>query len=458
MQRAGSQYMVQLSSATLREIIDRRFSGYQCLVIGLCFLVALFDGFDTQAVAFTGPAIIDAFQANVSQLAPVMTAGIVGMTVGAMVLGMSGDRLGRRNTLLLCVGIFAVATLLTAFARHLDQLFILRVIAGFGMGGATPVLLALAAEYSPHKYRGLVTTGVLLALPAGAMSGGLLAAWVLPLWGWQSIYLIGGICPLVLLVVMLFVLPDSPEYLSTRPGGRNQARLIKILRNIAPQQPIPAGGALVESKPAREQGRLADLFSPALKLTTCGVWSVYFFNWVAWFMLLSWLPTLLKQSGLNPGDAPLASVTVNAAFILFALPLSWFLPRMNILTILGCMFATGILVALGLSYAVPGQQWWAVFTLIALAGFGIGGQQLALNYMVVATYPARIRATAMGWAIGTGRLGAIVGSAMGGIILSQFGAAGFFTLLVVPLLLSCLGVLLIRKRYRQGEGQTVTAH
>ncbi|WP_199015790.1 MFS transporter [Shimwellia pseudoproteus] len=451
--------MAQLSRHTFQSIIDSRFSGYQCLVIGLCFLVALFDGFDTQAVAFTGPAIIDAFRADVAQLAPVMTAGIAGMTVGAMVMGMLGDRLGRRNTLLLCVAIFACATLLTAFAPGLGTLFTLRVIAGFGMGGATPVLLALAAEYAPHKYRGLVTTGVLLALPAGAMSGGLLAAWVLPMWGWQSIYLIGGLCPLVLLVVMVFALPDSLEYLSTRPGAKNQARMARILRYIAPGQTVtPRATAAGQVPVTAVKSRLGDLFTPALKRTTFGVWSVYFFNWVAWFMLLSWLPTLLKQSGLNPADAPLASVTVNAAFILFALPLSWFLPRVNTLTILGIMFATGVVVAAGLSITVSGQQWWLVFTLVALAGFGIGGQQLALNYLVVATYPARVRATAMGWAIGIGRLGAIFGSAIGGVILSQFGAAGFFALLVVPLLLSSLSVLLIRKRYRREAAVTVAGH
>ncbi|MBK4115810.1 MFS transporter [Pluralibacter gergoviae] len=438
-----------------QQIIDKRFSGYQLSVCGLCFLVALFDGFDTQAVAFTGPAIIDAFNANISQLAPVMTAGIAGMTLGAVVMGMMGDRLGRRTTLLCSILIFGITTLSTAFSTSLETLFLLRIFAGFGMGGATPVLLALASEYSPHRHRGLVTTGVLLALPAGAMSGGLLAAWVLPIWGWQSIYLIGGIFPLALFIVMYFYLPDSLEYLCASSRAQNHQKVMTILRRISQEEkhhPVETSSAPRSAQ--RSRLSLKNLFTAEYKLTTIGVWSVYFLNWVAWFMLLSWLPTLLKQAGLAPDQTPMASVTVNAAFILFALPLAYFLPRINIMNVLWFMFATGIAVAACLIFAVPAQNWLAVFLLIGLAGFGIGGQQLALNYLVVATYPPHVRATAMGWAIGTGRLGAIFGSGVGGIVLAKYGASGFFAILIIPLALSALSVLLIRRRYhRQKKSQ-----
>ena len=445
--------MHKAGDALIKSVIDIRLSALQWRVITICFLVALFDGFDTQAVAFTGPAMIDAFGVDVKNLAPVLTAGIVGMTVGAMLLGMLGDRVGRRITLMVCVLIFSVATLLTAWSAHLDTIFILRVIAGFGMGGATPVLLSLAAEYSPHRHRGLVTTGVLLALPAGAMSGGLLAAEMLPRWGWQSIYLIGGVAPLLLLVVIFFLLPDSLESLYARRSARSLKKANAILSRIAGREVVlPDASTQDAAVPARPVSRLSHLFRGSLRLTTMGIWSVYFFNWVAWFMLLSWLPTLLKQAGLAPADAPYASVTVNAAFIAFALPLSWFLPRINTLKILYLMFAVGIAVALALSVAIPQQLWLASFLLIAFAGFGVGGQQLALNYLVVATYPAAVRATAMGWAIGMGRMGAIVGSAIGGLVLSGAGTGGFFLVLIVPLAVSFASLLLLRRRYVQATG------
>lgn len=432
----------------ISDVIDQGFSGYQCLVILLCFLIALLDGFDTQAVAFTGPAIIDAFDLEAKALAPVLTAGIIGMTVGAMGLGIVGDKWGRRITLMICVLLFGLATLFSAFATQLEHIFILRILAGLGMGGATPVLLALAAEYTPRRHKGLVTTGVLLALPAGAMLGGLLAAVILPVWGWQSIYVIGGVIPLILLLILYWILPESLDYLSQNASDQNHQRILKILNKMS-SQPLSLHKSDY-ARPVQEHPptKLAILFQNGLAKTTIGVWGTYCFNWIAWFMLLSWLPTILKQAGLAADYTPYASVTVNAAFILFALPLAYYLPKLNSIKILSFMFICGILIAAALGLSIQSQQWGLIFIFIALAGFGIGGQQLALNYLVIASYPAEVRATATGWAIGMGRLGAILGSAIGGTILAASGVTGYFFALILPLILAFICVLAIRKSYR----------
>ncbi|OTG95663.1 MFS transporter [Acinetobacter sp. ANC 3832] len=443
----------------ISSIIDRKISGYQWLIILLCFFIALFDGFDTQAVAFTAPAIIDAFQLEAKALAPVLTAGIIGMTIGAMCLGILGDKLGRRKTLILCIFIFAISTLFTAFVTHLNHIFILRVIAGLGMGGATPVLLALAAEYSPKRYKGLVTTGVLLALPAGAMLGGLLAAKIMPIWGWQSIYIIGGVVPLLFLVILFFVLPESLEYLRQKPTALNKQTIEKILNKISAEKIHLDENNFHSTTESKEKtAKLSILFQQGLAKTTIGVWGTYFFNWVAWFMLLSWLPTILKQAGLDPSNAPYASVTVNAAFIVFAIPLAYFLPKLNTVKILSFMFICGIAIAIALGLTIQSQQWGLIFVLIACAGFGIGGQQLALNYLVVASYPTEVRATAIGWAIGMGRFGAIIGSAIGGLILASFGIQGYFMSLAIPLVIAFICILMIRKSYKQTTDKIVTSH
>jgi AAHS family 4-hydroxybenzoate transporter-like MFS transporter len=317
-------------ASVIKAALNKGISGFQWRVIILCFIIALFDGFDTQAVAFTAPALLEHFGLEAGALAPILTAGIVGMTVGTMLLGILGDKLGRRKTLLFCVAVFSISTLLTAFVSNVDQILILRVIAGLGMGGATPVLLALAAEYSPQKYKGTVTTCVLLALPAGAMIGGLLAAKILPIWGWQGIYVIGGAWPLVFLAVLYFMLPESLEYLVQQKGAETKQKIAAILERINAEKADISDQDLADLSPARtEKMHFSLLFQNGLAKTTAGVWGVYFFNWIAWFMLLSWLPTILKQAGLAPEQAPYASVTVNAAFILFALPLAYFLPKLN---------------------------------------------------------------------------------------------------------------------------------
>ena len=428
-------------------VVNQGLSNFQWRVITLCFLIALCDGFDTQAVAFTGPAMIEAFQLKAGALAPVLTAGIIGMTVGAMMLGILADKIGRRNTLMACIAIFAGSTLLTGFAQNLDQIFILRVLAGIGMGGATPVLLALAAEYAPQRVKGIVTTIVLLALPAGAMLGGLLAAKIMPIWGWESIYFIGGLIPLLLLILVSCFLPESLDFLSQKADAKNLSKIQLILKKITGQDiQINSDDIKVNTDTQTNKSvTLGVLFQKNLFKTTVGVWGTYFFNWIAWFMLLSWLPTILKQAGLNPLEAPYASVTVNAAFILFAIPLAYYLPKINTVKILYFMFACGIAVAVALGLVIVSQQWAIVFALIALAGFGIGGQQLALNYLVIASYPAEVRATATGWAIGMGRMGAILGSALGGSVLLSFGLSGYFFALAIPLAIAWLCVVMIPK-------------
>lgn len=438
---------MELQQNKITQVLDQGFSFYQCLVILLCFLIALLDGFDTQAVAFTGPAIIEAFNLEAKALAPVLTAGIIGMTVGAMGMGILGDRWGRRNTLMACVFVFGLATLLTAYVSTLEHIFILRVIAGLGMGGATPVLLALAAEYSPSRFKGLVTTGVLLALPAGAMLGGLLAAKIIPIWGWQSIYLIGGAIPLLLLILLFFILPESLQYLSQKKSAQSHQAITLILNRIS-REPVKLSIHDYQNNQIEtvKAGRLNSLFQQGLAKTTLAVWCTYFFNWIAWFMLLSWLPTILKQAGLDPLQAPYASVTVNAAFILFALPLAYYLPKLNTIKILSFMFVCGIGIACALGLTILTQQWSLIFVLIALAGFGIGGQQLALNYLVIASYPTEVRATATGWAIGMGRLGAIAGSAIGGMVLAWSGVNGYFFTLAVPLAIALICVITLHKK------------
>jgi AAHS family 4-hydroxybenzoate transporter-like MFS transporter len=205
-----------------------------------------------------------------------------------------------------------------------------------------------------------------------------------------------------------------------------------------------------------KRGSVAALLSPAYRTATVAVWATYLFNWIGWYLLLLWMPTALKGLGLDAGTAALGTVTVNGAFILFAIPLSAVLPRVNARTLLLGMFGAGILIALGLGAA--GTNFGLVFTLIGLAGFGIGGQQLALNYLIANAYPTQLRATATGWGIGIGRLGSIVGSALGGLLLTGLGPSGYFASLAVPLVVAGLATLLVRgARAETSEGELETA-
>lgn len=444
-----------MSTHSIPELIDNaRVSTFQWRVFALCFFVAILDGFDTQAIAFTGPSITQAFGLGAGALAPILTAGIVGMVLGAMILGLMGDKFGRRPTIIGSVALFAVASLATAFAQTTDQILVLRFIAGLGMGGATPVVLSLAAEYGSARHRGTIMTTVLLGLPAGAILGGLLAARMLPSIGWEGIFAVGGIVPLLLMVVLIFALPESLYFLTRQRTDSSLEKVGKIVARIT-DKPLDAGSTF--SVPELDvKTRVSSLFAGGLARNTLGIWTIYLFNWVAWFMFLSWLPTVLKATGLPAEQAPMGTVAVNAVFVVCAIPLSIILPKINVRLLLLALFVFGIALCVGL--ANSGTNWALVFVLAGLAGLGIGGQQIVLNYMVAQAYPTALRATATGWAIALGRVGAIIGSASGGWFLEHGGPAGYYSALVVPLVIAAAGLLIIRVQADVAEGEAVAVH
>jgi AAHS family 4-hydroxybenzoate transporter-like MFS transporter len=438
----------------VQDVIDNTPMGFKrWSIIILCFVIALLDGFDTQSIAFIGPAIAEDFGLQATDMTWVITASTVGMCVGAMSLGTFGDRIGRKKTILLALTLFGVFSLVGGFAQSLEQIVILRFLIGLGMGGATPALLALTAELSPKSRRGTFMTLVLLGLPGGAMLGGLVAAAWLPVVGWRGIFLIGGVLPLAMVLICIKGLSESPVFLATRGTPAADAQARKIMAAVT-ASPVSPDAVLVTHDKREERSSVTALFSSKYRMVTIAVFATYLLNWIAWFLLLLWLPTALKTLGLAGSQAAMGTVTVNAAFILFAIPLSIILPKVNARKLLLVMFTAGIFIALGLGLA--GSNFALVFVLIGLAGFGIGGQQLALNYLIANAYPTQLRATATGWGIGIGRLGSIVGSALGGIILTGLGVSGYFMTLAVPLVLAGLATLMVRSETAKAAVETTT--
>lgn len=437
-----SELPVTKLAYNVQDVIDNTPMGIKrWSIVVLCFVIALLDGFDTQSIAFIGPAIAEDFGLQATDMTWVITASTVGMCVGAMSLGTFGDRIGRKKTILLALALFGVFSLAGAFAQSLEQIVILRFLIGLGMGGATPALLALTAEYSPKSRRGTFMTLVLLGLPGGALLGGLVAAAWLPVMGWRGIFLAGGVLPLAMVLVCSKILSESPIFLAAKGTSAADAQARQIMASIS-GSPVSPDAVLATNDKMQERSSVAVLFSAKYRMVTIAVFATYLLNWIAWFLLLLWMPTALKMLGLAGSQAAMGTVTVNGAFILFAIPLSIILPKVNPRKLLLVMFAAGIVIALGLGLA--GSNFALVFVLIGLAGFGIGGQQLALNYLIANAYPTQLRATATGWGIGIGRLGSIVGSALGGLILTGLGVSGYFMALAVPLVLAGLATLMVR--------------
>jgi MFS transporter, AAHS family, 4-hydroxybenzoate transporter len=402
----------------IRQFIDDRPVGrYQLLVATMCGLIVFVDGFDAQAMGFVAPALTAALKIPRSVLGSVISSGLVGMMIGALVSGPLADRIGRKPVLIACSLIFGLGSLLTATAQSVESLMFWRAITGLGMGGAMPNAIALTSEYMPRRRRAGAVTTMICGFSLGAAVGGLVAASIIPRFGWPSVFVVGGIIPIAIALVSVYLLPESIRFLLVK-GGR-EARARSYLSRIAPQTAfnvgLSPGGD--EQAPAGSAFIVSELFTSGRAVTTTLIWVIYFMNLLNLYFLNSWLPTIISDAGIPVGTAIRLTSLFQIGGIAGAVVLGRLLDRTFSFWILaGCYaWAAAFVYAIGHSGAsVP-----LLALTIACAGIGIIGGQNASHALSSEFYPTRIRSTGVGWALGIGRIGSIVGPVVGGLLLAQ---------------------------------------
>jgi len=417
------------------EILDARAVGsFQWRVIALCTAIVFVEGMITQTPGYIGPALSQAWKLVPSQFTLFILSGLCGLMLGGLIVAPLADRIGRRPVLLACVGLFGLCSIATAASTSLAMLDGIRFVTGLGIGGAMPNAIALTAEYSPRRRRSTMVALMLNGFILGSVAAGLLTARLVPLWGWQGIFLVGGILPLLLLPCLIFALPESVRFLILNGGPRETiARLLaRIDARIAVEEAILAVSR--EHRPGRIF--VTALFQDGLGRTTMLVWLVYFMSLLNLFLLASWLPTLMHALGLPVGLAILIATLLQVGGV-FGSVSGWVQDRVGPSKTIFCAYAIGALsiACIGLAGSNPVLLMFAVFG----AGFGIVGGQSAANAVAAIAYPTRIRSTGVGWATGIGRLGSIAGPALAGILLAMnFSSQHIFFLAVIPAVLAAL--------------------
>lgn len=370
-------------------------------LIFLCFLVAVFEGVDIQAMGVAAPALAAAFRLTPAQMGEVMSASTVGLMLGAAAGGWLSDRIGRARVIVIAMAVLSVFSFATVAAPGYVGLRIIRVLAGLGLGGAFPNLIAIVAEHSPSSNRTASLAWMYIGLPVGGVSAGLVASWTTA-GDWHPVFYLGGLGPLLLVPLLLAGLSQpNPDH-----GPTARARL--------------------------PQGAAAGIHSLRSALgVTARLWVSYFFTLLVVYLLLNWLPSLAMSAGYSHLQATLSSIILNAGAVLGSLALGALtdriVPRNSlIVTYLG-MAASLLVLALG--------HGACLFAGAFLAGFFVIGGQLILYAMAPALYPAGVRGTGVGAAVAAGRLGSISGPLLAGLWLSHGFPPDTVPLIAVPGLL-----------------------
>ncbi|HVA16047.1 MAG TPA: MFS transporter, partial [Stellaceae bacterium] len=418
-------------TVNVSQIIDGgRFGGFQWIVAIWCGVLVTLDGFDNGAIGFVAPVIAKDWGASMPSFGPIFGAGLFGLMLGALAAGPLADRFGRKIVVVVSTLLFAVFCLATALAHSLDQLYALRFLTGIGVGGLMPNAIALTAEYAPRRIRATVVAIMFLGFPLGAGGGGWIGAALIPAYGWQSLFILGGLLPLILLPIAIVALPESIRYLVTR--GDRPNHVAALLSRLAGKREFDGSENFVMTEEKTLHGfTVKHLLTEGRAVNTALLWITFFCNLLVIYYLNSWLPSVLHQSSVPLAAALRLSGLVSWGGIASTLLLGPVVDRIGaprVVTVL-YIFAAMFIFAVGLSGAsVP-------LLAITITGCGmcvIGGQSF-INVMSATLYPTAIRSTGVGWALGVGRVGAIVGPVVGGILLAaHFTPRSLFFLIAVP--------------------------
>jgi MFS transporter, AAHS family, 4-hydroxybenzoate transporter len=399
-------------------VIDTAPFGAVCWgVCVLSFLIIITDGFDIQSMAFVAPALTAAWNLRRELLGPVLTASIVGMAVGSVLLGWLGDRIGRKSSFCAAMALLAVGSLASTGAGSLTTLTLYRFLTGIGLGGAAPLAAALVAEWTPRRWRGLTVAVVIVAVPIGGIIGAALSQRLIPVYGWRSIFLAGAVTPLALLAVAWSQLPESPKYLAGRPS--RAAELARLLNRLVQAQRFDARDhfVVIESEAAR-RGALIDLLRRPYLATTLLLWLAFSCNTLVLYGFVNWLPTVLSSAGASLKSALNGSLLFNIGGLIGAVSGSILIGRYGS-RIVGSSIALGGAAAAFLigrtAFSEAHLQADAVLllTFVAAAGASLNGMQAFLFAVAAHSYPTPIRSSGVGSAAAVSRVGGALSSAVG---------------------------------------------
>ncbi len=423
------------------------FSKLQYRVFFFTFLITFFDGYDTAVIGYIAPSLLQEWGMEKSALAPVLSAALLGLAIGAMTFGPIADRFGRKRVLILSVMIFSLGTTISAFAENLWQLEILRFITGLGLGAAMPNAVTLMSEYSPKQKRSIIVNTMFCGFPLGAALGGFIAAFLIPHFGWRSTLLFGGIIPLILAFLMIVYLPESVRFL-VRSGRENaQQKMLVILRKIHPSAEKATHFTLDEGMIVTKHQGLKLVLSRYYWQGSLLLWIAYFMGLVIFYGVMNWMPMLFKETDM-PGELGSIVTGLFALGGLGAIGNGWLMDRFNG-TLLVAFFSALTAVSVALIGVFISMPLAILIGTILFAGIVMNTAQSSLPALAANFYPTEGRTTGVSMMLGIGRFGGIAGSFWVAFLVKEdLSIDAIFYLLALPAVIAMIALLVKSRLYR----------
>ena len=429
-----------------RLVDEAKVGPFHTMIIAICAILLIVDGYDVFIYGVVLPELMKQWQLTAPQAGSLASWALFGMMGGALLFGPLGDRIGRKRTIALCFGLFSVSTFCNGFAATPTEFGIFRFLAGLGCGGLMPNAVALTNEYAPKRLRSTLVAVMFSGYAVGGMVAAGIGIFMLPRFGWQAMFFAAA-APLVLLPLLLRALPESVGFL-IRSGREEQARA--VLTRLVPGN-APTTGKLVYQNAGSTSASVAELFRHNRTLGTLAMWLCFFCCLLMVYALGSWLPQLMRSAGYSLGSSLSFLLALNFGGMLGAICGGRIADRFGLPRVVMGYFTLGALciAMLGLNPAMP-----VLYLLIFIAGAGTTGTQILLYASVAEFYTLSVRSTGLGWASGMGRVGAIVGPMLGGMLMAaQLPMAMNFFAFAIPGLVAALATVVFMLSLRKQQTQ-----
>ena len=430
---------MESQTLNINKVIDEaKFSPFHWKVLFWCLLIIIFDGYDLIIYGVALPLLMEEWSLTSVQAGFLASAALFGMMFGAMIFGTLSDKIGRKKTIMICVALFSSFTFFGAFASGPMQFAALRFIAGLGIGGVMPICVALTSEYAPKRMRSTLVAIMFSGYAIGGMTSALLGSFLVLDFGWEIMFYIAGI-PTLLLPIIWKMLPESLMYL-VKEKREDEAK--NIVQKLAPQEKVTPSITLVLDEPTKgDDAPIKALFLNRRGFTTIMFWVAFFMCLLMVYALASWLPKLMIQAGYSLGASMLFLFALNIGGMIGAIGGGVLADKFHLKPVLTIMFVAGAIALILLGYNSPQI---VLYTLIAIAGATTIGSQILLYTFVAQYYPTAVRTTAMGWASGIGRIGAIVGPILTGALLTlELTHQMNFLFIAIPGIIAAIAIFLV---------------